>query len=132
MGNIGSWGNDIVFATSDTRILTFNSFTRKVSATWASHSRVGKKDQTEFVRPDLQKITFTMELMATLGVVPRAMLEKLEEAVENGTVNTLVLGGKKVGKNKWKITETSEAWDVILAQGQLVQAKVNVTMEEYL
>ncbi len=132
MATIGNWGEDIIFSTSDSRILTFRDFSRTVSASWASHSRVGLKDRSEFVRPDLQKIKFTMDLNAILGVPPRATLEALEIAVETGVVNALVIGGKAVGSNRWRITETSEAWDVIYTQGELVKAKVDVTMEEYL
>lgn len=132
MATIGSWGTVVVFSTSESKILTFDSFTRTVSSTWATHSRIGKKDQTEFLRPGLQKVTFTMELNALYGVRPRTILDTLAKAVEAGTVNTLVIGGKKVGANKWKITDTSEAWDIILNEGSLVKAKVNVTMEEYL
>lgn len=132
MATIGSWGNILVFSTSDSRILTFENFSRTVSATYANHSRVGKKDKTEFVRPDLQEVTFAMTFDATLGVRPRTMINNLAAAVENGTVNPLVIGGKRVGSNRWKIKKASEAWDVFLQQGQLVRAKVNVTMEEYL
>lgn len=132
MAFIGSWGTKLMFITSDIRILTFKDFSRTVSGTWANHSRVGKKDRTEFVRPDLQGVTFTMELDATLGVKPRATLDLLAKAVESGEVNTLVIGGKRVGSNRFKIKKISEAWGYILQQGQLVRAKVNVTMEEYL
>lgn len=132
MATIGSWGNVLIFQTSDTRILTFDSFKRTVSSSWANHSRIGKKDRSEFVRADLQGVTFTMVFDATLGVRPRAMLDTLASAVESGQVNTLVLGGKRVSGNRFKINKTSEAWDVVLQQGQLVRAKVDVTMEEYL
>lgn len=132
MATIGSWGTTVVFSTSDSKILTFKDFTRTVSSTWATHSRIGKKDQTEFLRPALQKITFTMELNALYGVRPRTIIDTLAKAVETGMVNTFVIGGKKVGTNQWKITDTSEAWDVVLDQGSLVKAKINVTMEEYL
>lgn len=132
MATIGSWGTGLVFTTSDSRILTFRNFSRKVSSSWAKHSRIGKKDRSEFLRPDLESVTFTIELNATLGVKPRQELASLERAVENGTVNPLVIGGKRVGNNNWAITATSEEWDVVLSKGELVSAKVDVTMEEYL
>lgn len=132
MAVVGSWGNTIIFRTSDSRILTFSNFSRTVSSSWANHSRIGRKDKSEFVRPDLQKITFTIVLDATLGVKPRETLEMIAGAVERGTVNTLVIGGKKIGSSRWAIKSTSEAWDYILQEGQLVHAKVSLTMEEYL
>ncbi len=132
MAVIGSWGSALVFSTNDRRILTFNKFSRTVSATWASHSRIGKKDRTEFIRPNLESVTFTVDLDATLGVRPRSALDLLAYAVESGEVNTLVIGGRRVGTCPFKITKISEAWDYVLQQGQLVRAKVDVTMEEYL
>lgn len=132
MANIGSWGNTLVFSTDDKRILTFQDFKRTASATWANHSRVGKKDRSEFVRADLQEVTFTVELNAMLGVRPRATIDAIVSAVETGKVAPLVIGGKKVGSNQWKITKCTDAWETVYTKGELVRAKVDVTMEEYL
>lgn len=129
---IGSWGTSLVFSTSDEKILTFNRFSHAVSSVWTGHSRVGKKDRSEFIRPGLQTVSFQMVLNANLGVRPRTMLDILNKAVEQGEVNILVIGGKRVGVNLWKIKNISEAWDVVLQQGELVKATVQVSMEEYL
>ena len=129
---IGSWGRDLVFSTSDRRILNFQKFARSSGSDWATHSRIGKKDQAEYLRPKLQKVTFTMRLDATLGVRPRSMLDLLTIYAERGTVNILVIGGKRVGEYYWRITDLSEAWETVLNRGELVSAKVNVTMQEYL
>lgn len=129
---IGNWGTSIVFSVSDRKVQTFENMTRTVGSQWATHSRIGKKDQVEYLRPALQKITFDMELNAEYGVNPRAMLEKLESLTEKGTVNTLVIGGKRVGKHRWRITDISEAWETIYNRGELSRAKVSVTMQEYL
>lgn len=129
---IGSWGRDLVFSTSDRRILNFQKFSRSSGSEWATHSRIGKKDQAEYLRPKLQKVTFTMKLDATLGVRHRSMLDLLILYAERGTVNILVIGGKRVGEYYWMITDLSEAWETVLNRGELVSAKVNVTMQEYL
>jgi hypothetical protein len=129
---IGNWGTDIIFRVSDKTVLTFQNLNRTVGAEWATHSRVGKKDQTEFLRPKLQKITFSIYLDALYGVRPRATLDRLADYCETGTVNPLVVGGKRVGRNRWKITDLSEAWDTVMNRGELVRATVSVTMEEYL
>lgn len=36
-----------------------------------------------------------------------------------------------VGRNRWRITATSEAWNTVYYHGELVEADVTVTMEEY-
>ena len=128
----GNWGKDIVFSVSDRKVQTFKDMTRTVGSQWATHSRIGRKDQAEYLRPTLQKITFTMELNALYGVNPRTMLNKLANLAERGTVNTLVIGGKRVGSYRWRITDISEEWETIYNGGELARAKVNVTMQEYL
>lgn len=128
---IGNWGPDVVFSVSDRRVLTFNDMTRNVGSDWATHSRIGQKDQVEYLRPKLQKLAFTIELNASFGVRPRAVIEMLERHAELGHVFPFVVGGKRVGRYLWRITDSSEAWETIYNKGELYRAKVNVTMEEY-
>lgn len=131
MAKVGSFGKIIVFKTNDKSILTFNEFKQTVSARWAKHDRIGKKPKSEFLGADLREASFVIELNAMLGVKPRKQLEKIEKAIENGTVENLVIGGKKVGKNKWKITNMSESWNYVMSKGELVKASGQITMEEY-
>ena len=128
---IGNWGTDVVFSVSDRRVLTFNDMNHSVGSSWATHSRIGLKDQVEYLRPTLQKLTFTMELNASFGVRPRAVLDMLERHTEQGHVFPFVAGGRRVGRYRWRITDLSEAWETIYNRGELYRAKVNVTMEEY-
>lgn len=128
---IGSWGGQIIFSTNDRRVLTFQDMAQTVGSEWATHSRIGLKDQVEYLRPSLRKLTFTMELNALYGVKPRAMLDRLEALTERGSVYPMVVGGRRVGRHLWRMTGLSEAWETVLNKGELVRAKVNVTMEEY-
>ena len=118
---IGNWGAEIIF----------NDLNHSVGSAWATHSRIGLKDQAEYLRPNLQKLSFTITLDANLGVRPRATLELLERHAELGSVFPFVVGGRRIGRHSWRMTEVSESWENILNRGELVQAKVNVTMEEY-
>lgn len=129
---IGNWGKGLVFSVSEKKIQTFKNFTRTVGSQWATHSRIGKKDQSEYLRPALQKISFDMEFNADFGVNPRKMLDLLSTYAENGTYNALVIGGKRIGKYYWRITEVSETWETLYNRGELYRAKVRVSMEEYL
>ena len=122
----------MVFRVSDRQVFTFSGLNRTVGSEWATHSRIGQKDQVEYLRPVLQKMTFTITLDATLGVRPRATMDRLADYAERGTVRAMVIGGKRVGRNKWRITDISEAWDTILNKGELVRATLSVTMQEYL
>ncbi len=128
---IGNWGMDVVFSVSDLRVLTFDDMNQTVGSEWATHSRIGEKDQVEYLRPKLRKLTFTIELNASFGVRPRAVLEKLERHSELGHVFPFVIGGKRLGRHRWRMTDVSEAWETVYNRGELYRAKVNVTMEEY-
>lgn len=131
MGEIGHFGKDLIFSTSDKKILTFGNFTQKVSARWGTHNIIGSKPHKEFNGPDSRRVTFEMTFDAIYGVKPRKMLETLEKMVENGTVDYLVIGGRKIGDNRFYISSMSETWDVVYNRGQLERATVSVTMEEY-
>ena len=74
---------------------------------------------------------FTITLNVCHGIRPRNTMEEIERAVETGSVEILVIGGKKVGKNYWKITQCSEAWDTMLNGGELVKATLTISLEEY-
>jgi len=128
---IGYFG-DIVFETSDKRILNFADFKRDTENRTAAHEIIGKKPVTEYIGPGLQKVTFTVTLNGNHGVNSRAEMERWLRKVENGEAETLVIGGKPLGTDKWIVRSVSEAWDTIFNGGELFSGKINVTMEEYI
>lgn len=127
---VGKYG-DVIFETSDKRILSFSSFSQNVSGRWSSHTVIGKKERAEFNGPGKRKVTLKMTFCATLGIRPREMLEKLEDIVESGKVDYLVIGGKAIGENRFAATGMSETWDTVYSDGKLAKASVSVTLEEY-
>ena len=82
---IGYFG-DIIFETSDKKILTFKDFKRTIGANYSEHERIGKKSRLEFNRPENQEVTFKMKIIAGYGVKPWEMLHKLVVACEKGEV----------------------------------------------
>ena len=88
---IGNWGMDVVFSVSDLRVLTFDDMNQTVGSEWATHSRIGEKDQVEYLRPKLRKLTFTIDLNASFGVRPRSVLDMLERHSELGHVFPFVI-----------------------------------------
>ena len=128
---IGTLGTDLVFETSDNYVLTFAGMTRDVSGRWATHETPGTKPKAEFLGPGLQSVSLPITLSAGLGVKPREMLERVEQMVETGDTEYLILGYRPVGKNRFRVTGSSETWDVIYNQGELARAKLTLTLEEY-
>ncbi len=131
MGQVGNLGERIIFEVNDKRFLTFSDFKRTVAGRWTLHNSIGDRQAAEFLGPALDKITFQITLLATLGVKPREVLESIEEAVKMGEVNLLVVNGKQVGSGPYRITSMSETWESIFQGGELMQAKLNLTLEEY-
>lgn len=132
MGMVGNFGSRIVFETSDRKILTFSGMTQKVSGKYAKHSVSGEKDRPEFTGPGNRSVSFKMVLDVSMGIRPREIMTSIEDAVENGETEYLVIGGRPVGPNKFYIASISEAFDVILSHGEIARASLQVSMEEYL
>lgn len=127
---IGTLGA-VLFEQSSHRILTPHTFTREVTSRAAQHEVIGGKPRTEFLGPGLQTISLEVLLRADHGVRPRAMLDQLAQMVETGEVHRLILGGKPVGENRFRVVGTSEAWNTVYRGGELFSAMVTVNLEEY-
>lgn len=119
------------FRVNRKQVLTFKNFKREVSATWSTLDRIGMKPLTEFGGAELQKVTLEITLDASLGVKPRKLISTIDNMIETGEVNELIIGKKVVGKNKWVITKASQEWNVILRGGELYRATLNVSLQEY-
>ena len=132
---IGNLGSLITFEVSTTKkktkVLTFSKLSQKVSGRYSTQNIISKKPKTEFLGPDLRTLNFDIKLSAMHGVKPRKTMEKIEKAVENGKAYTFVLGGTKIGKNKWVITSMSESFDTVYSKGELVEATLSLSLQEY-
>lgn len=129
---IGHIGKEVVFETSDKKILIFSKMQRTVKGRWASHPRIGKKPKRQFLGPDTDQLTFTITLNAGHGVKPRKTVENIERLIRTGKPQTVVIGKKKVGSNKYVVTEMSENWETIMNRGEVVKITCDITLEEYL
>lgn len=128
---IGTLGNKIVFEVSDAAVVTFQSMSREISGRWAEHEAMGVKPKPEFLGPGNQSISLPITLSAALGVRPRTVLQTVEDMVESGAAEYLVIGTKPVGKNPFRLTGSSETWDRVYSKGELAKATVTITLEEY-
>lgn len=126
---VGYFG-DVIFSTSDKKILSFRDFKLSASSAWGEHKRSGQKSEWEFLGPNAEKVSFVIVLDANFGVNPRREIEKLIEYVESGAINPLVIGGRKIG-NRWRATSLSSTWAHIMNDGKLIKASVSITIEEY-
>lgn len=130
MAEIGALG-DIVFFVSRNQVKTFDGLKWDSSARYASHDRHMQETLLEFTGTDNDKISFSMYFSVFLGVKPIDEITKLLNAERNGKVMPLVIGRKAYGRNKWVITKTSKDLERFDKKGNLLTAKVSVSLEAY-
>ena len=130
MGTIGTLG-DIVFSVSRNQVNTFDGLKWESSAQYAQHNRHLLDVLLEFTGTDADKISFSMLFSVFLGVNPMAEITKLLNAERNGRVMRLVIGNKAYGRHRWVITNTSKALERFDNRGNLLVAKVNVSLMAY-
>lgn len=130
MAVIGTWG-DITFAVSRNQIKTFDGLKWDSGAKYSTHDRHLKEPLLEFTGTDVESMTFTMFFSAFLGVNPIAEVSKMLKAMRRGEIHRLVIGPKAYGTNKWVITKLSNSLNRYDNRGNLLVAKVSVTMKSY-
>jgi phage protein U len=129
---IGYFGKQIIFETSDKRIMTFTGLKMDIASRYAKHDVIMKKPKTEFTGPDLDSLSFTINLKGSFGVKPREEMEKWALLARNGIAEFFVIGGKPLGTDKWVVKSVSQAWDTIFNGGELFSGKIDVSLEEYI
>lgn len=127
---IGYMGS-ITFFSSDSFLLTPSNISRSGSARWADHDLVLKKPVSQFVGQSLEELSFKIQLIAHHGVTPDTQLKKLRQMRDTGQVFPLVLGGRPVTQNYWRIESLSEGDCYYNAYGKLTQCTVDVSLKEY-
>lgn len=128
---LGHYG-DIIFETSDSRILNFSGFKREIQSRWGKHDVIGRKPISEFIGPDLDTISFTIHLNGSLGVKPVDEMNRWLEKARLGHAEILTVGNRVLGVDKWTVQRVSQMWDVIFNKGEVYSGKVEVSLEEYL
>ncbi|GMQ60338.1 hypothetical protein AN1V17_47380 [Vallitalea sediminicola] len=127
---IGTFGK-VVFSVSSDHVKTFDEFEKSGSAVWDSQEVIGGKPKQKFKGTELETISFSMFLDIFKGVKPRENIELLNEMRDKGKTEFLIIGGKPIGNHKWYISSMSESWTNIDNKGRLLQAKVSVTLKEF-
>lgn len=130
MAIIGSWG-DVTFAVSRQTVKTFDGLKWESGVKYATHDRHLQEPLLEFTGADVESISFSMFFSAFLGTNPISEVSKLHKAMRRGAVHRLVIGPKAYGTGRWVITRLSNSLERYDNRGNLLVAKVNVTMNSY-
>lgn len=128
MAKIGNWGSTIKFNVNSDKVLTFKNLKRKGSYRRVKHNIIDGKPKVEGLGRDLDSITLTIELNASLGVKPRKMEEKLWKKI--GHIAPLVIGGKKIC-SRAQLISLSDSYDIVFKRGEVFAITMDATFEEY-
>lgn len=128
---IGALGN-IIFKVSSQQVNTFFDFKRSSSGRWATHEIHMQKPKSEFLGPDLDTITFSMQLESILGNSPRYDMEKMMQYTRTGEALPLVIGGDIMGYYRWVVVSVEQEWNKTNQQGKVISASMSITLKEYI
>lgn len=137
-GTFGAFGSSIIFQVSDPyndaggrSIAVPSQIQRESRGRWRAYNLLGKKPLKSFEGPDSTQVTLTITLDSDHGINPRAMLDNIQQAIQNGTVDYLVIGGRIVGGARYYIESMSETWERFFQGGRLTRATGDITFSEY-
>ena len=127
---VGSLG-DIVFDVSSDKVLTFQDLQINRRAKYTEHAIHGKKGLLEFTGLEPLTATMKIDLLASLGVVPKDELDALVEILTNHEAVPFILDGEPQGDNLWVVESLSESYPVINNKGELISISVTLNLKEY-
>lgn len=130
MNKIGSLG-PVVFVVSAGAIRTIDEFNRSSAGRWAQHDILGKKPKKQFLGPGLDSVSFSVRFSASYGLNPRKELDRLTTLERSGKALPLIIGRKSVGVGLWTIANMSQDWTDLDGWGNVIDARVTITLEEY-
>lgn len=120
---------EIVFETSDRKILNFTDLKMSLSPRWGRHEPVMSIPQAEFIGPGYKTVTFTMNLNVNNNISPRVQYEKLLNLTNKGEVLPFFLGERPVGN--FVITNLDINPKTIDNRGGIWNGSVSISLEEY-
>jgi len=119
------------FSVSSHKVLTFNELTFSGQLQVDTQEVDKEKPSTYIKGPGLEKLSFMVQLEASLGVDVRAEMDSWRSIRDAGQPQVFSIGGKPLSGNKWLLTSVEITDTVIDGAGRFSSAKLSLTFEEY-
>ncbi|MGF7431100.1 phage tail protein [Thermoanaerobacterium thermosaccharolyticum] len=119
------------FQVSQNQVYTLNEFALSSGLNTEKQDATNKKPSTYIKGPDLDTISFSIPIDASLKNNIRAEYESWVALKDAGRPYPFILGGKPVGKNKWLLKNVSLSDTFIDNKGNILKAKLQLEFEEY-
>jgi len=128
VGNLG----DIVFVVSEEMVRTLSKMKWGGSANYAVQKRHAGNALTEFTGLNPDTFTFSMTLVAELGVDPMEEIKKLWKYLRSGEAVPLNIGSHAYGRFRWSVISIDSEIEHTDINGDIYAATVSVKLQEYL
>ena len=122
---------DIVFVSSESRLLTPTKYERESTGRWEEHELLMRKPVSQYGGPGLEKLSFSIILDAGHGIDVQEQLKKLRTMRDTGAVFPLILGGKPVTQSYWRMDSIKETEHYWATDGKLTQCRADIALTEY-
>lgn len=127
---VGNFG-DVIFETSDKKVLTYKNFRRDITSRFAVHEVIGKKPTSEFLAPNLDNVSFEVQVKTSLGYNPNDVIDQFIIYCRNGDIFPLVIGPKTIGVDKWSLSSVGVPVNTFGKNGEIVSASLELSFQEY-
>lgn len=121
----------VVFIVSSHYLLTPSEYQRSGEARWETQDLILRKPVSQFKGPGLEKISFKIQLRKDHNIDPEQQLKTLRRMRDQGAVFPLIIGGRPVTQNYWRLDSLSEDQNYYDPLGKLICSTANVTLTEY-
>ena len=125
---VGSFGS-ITFEVSEDYVLTPATVKRENKARYEEHKVLCAKPRLEFLSPELQTFSLSIQLSLCHGVDPFDTLLSIKAYIVDGIAERLILGGINYGYHI--IESCSEDWGRSKRNGSLMTARATLAFKEY-
>lgn len=113
------------------QIYTPNGISLEFGKELETQGTTGKKPISFIKSVNLIKIPFKIHLSRRLGVGVESKIEAWQTMAENTIPYTFLIGGKPVSKNRFLCTNVKVDVKELNADGVIVTAVLDITLEEY-
>lgn len=123
--------HDITLETGSRFIKTFKSLDTEIGLDFERNDDTEGEPATQTVRRKLQKITFSYDALASLGVWPKLEFEGWTWQLAHGIHAPFYINGQSFMDREFIVTNCKMSSQVIDNQGRIIYAQIDVEMEEY-
>ena len=131
MANVGNFGTVSFMCMGSNKMLSFHDLARMATASYAEHERNGEKAYLEFGADGLDELSLEIEADARFGFRPLDVQDKLFAMKSTGQAENFILGGRQIGDNPYVITEITETYKSMYADGRPIRIGLALKLKEY-